>query len=258
MPTPFDAEAVGLKPLKWYKQLATRKGRFDTGAFLVEGERAITQILAARPDQVLEIVSTEEPGPRYERYPSRIVSAKQMDSICSTRTPQGILAVVRLPLETYSDRLPEVVGDRVLLLEDVQDPGNVGTLIRTAAAFGFSGVVLTMNCADPMAPKCVQSSAGAVLSLWLRRTPHYLDLAGDLKRRGYRLVAAELQGDEDTSVLRGGQGLLLALGNEGTGLSDALLTLASHRLRIATDRHRAESLNVAACGAICMYLSCRG
>ena len=178
-----------------------------------------------------------------------------MDSICSTRTPQGILAVVRLPLETYSDELPEEAGARILLLEDVQDPGNVGTLIRTAAAFGFSGVILTIGCADPMAPKCVQSSAGAVLSLWLRRTAHCLDLVRDLRLRGYCLVAADLDGEEDTSVFRTRDGLVLALGNEGGGLSNALLDMASHRFRIATERRRAESLNVAACGAICMYLS---
>ena len=255
MELPSDDRTAGLRSLKWYRRLATRKGRLDAGAFLVEGERAITQILDGRPDQILEIVSTEEPATRYRRYPYRIVLDRQMDSICSTRTPQGILAVVRLPLETYSDELPDDVGDRILLLEDVQDPGNVGTLIRTASALGFSGAILSTNCADPMAPKCVQSSAGAVLSLWLRKTEHYLELAKNLRHRGYRLVAAVLDGDEDTSVLRSRDGLLLALGNEGGGLSDALLDIASHRLRIATDRKRAESLNVAACGAICMYLS---
>ena len=244
-----------MQPLGWYRRLTTRKGRLDAGVFLVEGERAITQILGSNPDQILEIVSTEEPAVRYWKYPCRIVSVQQMNSICSTRTPQGILAVVRSPVDTYSDRLPEAVGDRILLLEDVQDPGNVGTLIRTAAAFGFSGVVLSTNCADPLAPKCVQPSAGAVLSLWLRRTARYLDLAEELTGRGYTLVATDLEGAEDTSVLRGKGRLVLALGNEGRGLSDALLDMASHRFRIATEPQRAESLNVAACGAICMYLS---
>ena len=255
MPIPSDDKDAGLKPLKWYKSLTTRKGRLDAGAFLVEGDRAITQILDSRPDQVVEIVSTEERASRYREYPNRIVSERQLDSICSTTTPQGILAVVRLPLELYSDNLPDDVGDRILLLEDVQDPGNVGTLIRTAAAFGYSGVVLTPNCADPMAPKCVQSSAGAVMSLWLRRTARYIELVTDLTRRGYALVAADLDGVEDTEVLRPAGGLVLALGNEGSGLSDSLLAMASQRLRIPTERHKAESLNVAACGAICMYLS---
>jgi TrmH family RNA methyltransferase len=255
---PPDDKSAALKPIKWYKQLATREGRVSAGAFLVEGQRAISQIMLCCPNHVLEIVSTSEGGGALRPgCPIRIVTERQMDSISSTRTPQGIIAVVRLPAETYSGQLPVCAGDRVLLLEDVQDPGNVGTLVRTAAAFNFSGVILTENCADPLSAKSVQSTAGAVLSVWLRRTSRYLELVEELKRRGYCFVAADLAGVEDPAVLRDREKLLLALGNEGSGLSNSLLGLADHRLRIATAGHKAESLNVAACGAICMYLSCQ-
>jgi TrmH family RNA methyltransferase len=144
----------------------------------------------------------------------------------------------------------------VLLLEDIQDPGNVGTLIRTAAAFDFSGVVLTEKCADPLSPKCVQATAGSLLSVWLRRTVKYLELVRSLREDGYVLVAAELNGAEETSVLKR-ERLILALGNEGAGLSAELLAMADSRLRLPTAREKAESLNVAACGAILMYLSSR-
>ncbi len=251
---PDDRTAVPT-PIKWYKSLATRKGRLKAGAFLVEGERAIKQIAGSSPDAIIEIVCTEEAAPPGDEYPLRFVTERQMDSISSTQTPQGTIAVVRLPRDTYADRLPDDVGGNILLLEDIQDPGNVGTLIRTAAAFDFSGVILTDNCADPLSPKCVQSTAGTVLSLWLRRTPCYRDLAGELKSGGYCLVATDLGGAEDTSVLQCEGKLLLALGNEGSGLSKALLRMTDHRLRVATVGQKAESLNVAACGAICMYLS---
>ena len=254
---PPDDMTGAPKPIKWYRSLATRKGRVKAGAFLVEGERAIKQIADSSPDAIIEIVSTEEASPVHHEYPRRVVTEGQMESISSTRTPQGIVAVVRLPRATYSDHLPDDVDGNILLLEDVQDPGNVGTLIRTAAAFDFSGVILSDNCADPLGPKCVQSSAGTVLSLWIRRTPCYRDLAQELKSQGYLLVAADLDGAEDPSVLQSGERLLLALGNEGSGLSKALLRLADHRLRVATVGQKAESLNVAACGAICMYLSCQ-
>ena len=252
---PDDRTAVPT-PVKWYRSLATRRGRQKAGAFLVEGQRAVSQIADNSPDQILEIVSTEQAASLYQEYPTRIITDKQMDMVSSTQTPQGIIAVVRMPLNTYADRLPDDVGGNILLLEDIQDPGNVGTLIRTAAAFDFSGVILTDNCADPLSPKCVQSAAGTVLSLWLRRTPCYRDLAAELKSGGYCLVAADLDGAEDTSVLQCGGKLLLALGNEGSGLSKALLRIVDHRLRVPTVGQKAESLNVAACGAICMYLSC--
>jgi TrmH family RNA methyltransferase len=245
----------GLKPLKWYKSLATRDGRLESGAFLVEGERAISQIAGYCPEQILEIVTTGGPSSLRLDVPIRTVTGRQMDSISSTRTPQGVIAVVQLPRDTYAATLPATVGDRVLLLEDVQDPGNVGTLVRTAAAFDFSGVILSENCADPISPKCVQATAGAVLSVWIRRTARYLELAEELQRREYNLVATDLDGVEDPSVVKGRERLLLALGNEGSGLSRPLLDVANHRLRISTAVHKAESLNVAACGAICMYLS---
>ncbi|MEE8418940.1 MAG: RNA methyltransferase [Dehalococcoidales bacterium] len=243
-----------LKPVKWYKSLALGKGRLEAGAFLVEGERAIRQIISACPEALIEILSTEDLAPEFSDYPARLLTDSQMGSISSTRTPQGIIAVVRPPAEMYWDRLPDDTGTRVLLLEDVQDPGNVGTLIRTAAAFDYSGVILSGKCADPLSPKCVQASAGTVLSLWIRRTAGYLELVAGLKRNGYLIVAAELGGSEDLGPLRQDK-LVLALGNEASGLSKNMLKAADNRLRIPVIREKAESLNVAACGAICIYLS---
>ena len=244
-----------LKPFKWYKKLATKKGRLEAGAFLVEGDRAINQIIGSHPDEIIEIITVEEPLPVYRNYAVRLVTESQLRSICLTRTPQGTMAVVRLPVDMCADYLPEAVGNKVLLLEDIQDPGNVGTLIRTAAAFDFSGVIMTENCADPLSPKCVQATAGTVLSVWLRRTKRYLELARALRKGGHILIAAELDGVAEPSILQRQSKLLLALGNEAAGLSKALLDEADYRLRIPTVREKAESLNVAVCGAICMYLS---
>ena len=245
------------KPLKWYKSLTARKGRREAGAFIVEGERAVAQIVSNNPDDVIEIIATGQLPPLYRKYPHRRVTESQLRSIGSTRTPQGIAAVVRTPQDTYSHRLPDKTGAKILLLEDVQDPGNVGTLIRTAAAFGFAGVILSDKCADPLSPKCVQATAGTVLAMWLRRTERYLEMARTLRARGYYLVATALDGQLDTSVLSNRDNLLLALGNEAAGLSPAVLDAADYRLKIPMAPGQAESLNVAACGAICMYLSRR-
>ena len=250
-----DDRTIALKPIKWYKNLATRKGRLEAEAFLIEGDRAIKQIISSNPDEIIEIVSTEELSPFYHKYSKLLVTDSQLRSICSSKTPQVTIAVVHLPLDTYSDQLPDNIGAKILLLEDVQDPGNVGTLIRTAVAFDFSGVILTEKCADPLSPKCVQSTVGTVLSLWIRRTSHYLELVEELKHNGYSVVAADLGGEENTSVLQCHNKLLLALGNEASGLSDSVLNTSNHRLRVPAVRLKAESLNVAACGAICMYLS---
>ena len=246
-----------LKPLKWYRNLATRKGRLEAGAFLMEGDRAIRQVISHNPEAIIEIIAGVEPPPVYGNYPVQQVTEARFRAVSFTRTPQGISAVIRLPAQVYASQLPEDTGNKILLLEDIQDPGNVGTLIRTAAAFDFGGVILSEKCADPLSPKCVQSTAGSVLSVWLRRTADYIKLAEALKKGGYYIVAAELNGREDPSVLYGRDKLLLALGNEASGLSETLLNMSDYRLRIPTGREKAESLNVAACGAICMFLSSR-
>ena len=251
-----DYRGNALKPIKWYKSLAAGKGRLEAEAFIVEGDKAIKQIISNNPGEIIEILSAEELSPFYRKYTSRLITNSQLRSICSAKTPQGIIAIVRLPLDIYSDKLPEKTGEKILLLEDVQDPGNVGTLIRTAAAFGFSGVILTEKCADPLSPKCVQSTAGTVLSLWIRRTPRYIELVKKLKQEGFCIVAADLSGKEEPSVLQRQNKLLLALGNEAAGLSESILKAADYRLKITMAQRKAESLNVAVCGAICMYLSC--
>jgi TrmH family RNA methyltransferase len=243
------------KSLKWYRQLADRKGRLETGMFLVEGEKAIRQIVASHPDVITEILSVEEPPSLFRRYPTRIVNASQFRYISSVQTPQGILAVVKIPQDVYSSRLPEDPGKHILLLEDIQDPGNVGTLIRTAAALEYNGVILTESCADPLAPKCVQASAGTVLSLWWRRTLEYFKLVQSLKQSDYQTVAADVRGTDEPEILAQQEKLVLALGNEAAGLSREILNIADYRVRILTAQEKAESLNVAACGAILMYLS---
>jgi TrmH family RNA methyltransferase len=243
-----------LKPIKWYTKLATKKGRLEANAFLVEGDRAVKQIINSAPDTIIEILTIEELPSSYHNYTNWLVTEKQFRSICFTKTPQGIMAVVQIPANIYSGYLPMEVGNRVLLLEDIQDPGNIGTLIRTAAALNFSGVIMTENCAEILSPKCVQATAGTILSVWLRRTTHYLELVQSLRKSGYTLIAADLNGVAEPSVLLHQEKLVLALGNEATGLSRELLEIADHRLLIPIVREKAESLSVAACGAICMYL----
>jgi len=244
-----------LKPFKWYRRLATKKGRLEAGAFIVEGTRSINQIISNHPDEIIEILTIEEPLPVYSNYVVRLVTESQFRYICQTKTPQGVMAAVRIPVDIWSDCLPDDIGNKILLLEDIQDPGNVGTLIRTAAAFNFSGAIMSENCADPLSPKCVQATVGTVLSIWLRRTTNYLELISALRKGGYTIAATDLNGMEEPALLSRQSKLLLALGNEAAGLSIAMLNVADYRLRIPTIQEKAESLNVAACGAICMYLS---
>jgi RNA methyltransferase, TrmH family len=250
-------ETRALKPLNWYRGLDSLKSRMESGAFLIEGERAIKQIADYHPREIMEILAVPDMAARFPGYPLRILTPKQVSSLASSRTPQGIMAVVRLPLDAYTANLPQSPGDRILLLEHVQDPGNVGTIIRTAAAFGFSGIIMSDKTADPFSSKVVQSTAGSVLSVWIRRSDNYLDLVADISREGYLIAAADLNGTADAAGLGSGSRILLALGNEASGLSQALLDMAGLRVKIPIDRAKAESLNVAVSAGIMMFLAYR-
>jgi RNA methyltransferase, TrmH family len=243
-----------LKPLAWYKDLQSSRIRRELGFFLIEGRRAVEQVVSIAPLSIEEILVTEAASAAAGTFPRpvRILTDRQFKAICASKTPQGIAAVVRIPEGAYEAALPPSAGSRVLLLERVQDPGNVGTLIRTAAAFDYDGVVLSEECADPFSSKAIQATAGSVMALWIRRTGGYLDLTEELKRQGFSLVAADLSGDA-LAVKASASPHVLALGSEGAGLSDRLLALSDRKIRIPMNSRKAESLNVAVSGAILMF-----
>ena len=155
----------------------------------------------------------------------------------------------------FACRVPapgSVTGCRLLLAENVQDPGNVGTLIRTANAFGMEGVILAGACADPYGPKAVRASMGAVFRrpVWMLTTA---EAVKTLKEQGIPLIAAALRED---SAAAGEyvfpRRLALAIGNEGHGLSGEMLEAADTVLRIPMEPG-AESLNAAAAAAVLLW-----
>jgi TrmH family RNA methyltransferase len=241
-----------LRSLKWYRQLHSVKGRRETGFFLVEGARTIEQVMLTRKDVIVEILTTENTS--HWNFPVRVLSPSQLNGISTRKNPQPVIALVTIPEETYSDHAPESVEGRLLYLEHIQDPGNAGTLIRSAAAFGFTGVILTEDSADPYGPKCVQASAGTLFSLWIRRGTEALNIMKSLKSAGFYVAAADLNGEND-ALHPGTANLILALGNEASGLSNEVVALSDTRIQIPIAREKAESLNVAASGAILMYLA---
>lgn len=240
------------RPLSWYRSLKTIEGRHQEQAFLVEGLRAIEQINAIKPSAIIEFLTIDKCNTTpFTQCPTRLLSARQYNSISPAKNPAGTMAVVRLPENIEQAQIPD--SPQILLLEDVQDPGNVGALIRSAAAFNFNGVIINDKCADPFGPKAVAASAGAVLSVWIRRTVSMTTIAATLKQSGYHIIATDLQGSESLQ-LESRQKYALALGNEGNGLSNELRNQATIRFKIPIDQHNVQSLNVAACGAIAMYL----
>lgn len=244
-----------LRALKWYKSLSDSKKRTEEGFFLIEGLRALKQVEKSSPESIDEVVVSEKNYCELGKeivFPLRVVTESQFKVISSSKTPQGVLAVIKIPCDTYKPCLPDKTGPKILLLEHIQDPGNVGTLIRTAVAFGFCGIIMSQKCADPFSPKVLQATAGSVLNLWIRRTEKYIECLKSLKNNGFTILAADVRGDNHINFSEISK-QVVAFGNEGCGLTDSLLEKSDIRFRIPFDSQRIESLNVAVSGAVAMF-----
>lgn len=231
------------------KLAASRSYRCETGEYLGDGVKLLEE--AVRWNAALTAV-VHTPGTALPVLPETVrqveVPADIMRSISPMEAPQGALFLARVPDMTAPETLP---GRRYLALEGVQDPGNVGTILRTADAYEADGLILLPGCADLYNHKTVRSSMGAAFRLpaW---SCSLVQLQALAERSELPLLGAALR--EDTIDIREAdlrRGIIL-LGSEGRGLSEAALSACGQTVRIPM-RERCESLNVAAAAATLLW-----
>jgi TrmH family RNA methyltransferase len=242
------------------RSLRQRKTREAEGLFLAEGIRAVED-LAASPLPVRFAAAASSLGdtPRGQALLHLLASQgvavhetpeRDLAAMADTETPQGILAVAPIPRAALDALRVEDADPSVLLVLDaVQDPGNFGTLARTAEALGAAGVVALPGTVDPWNPKSVRAAMGSTFRLPVVEAG-WEDLAPWLTARGVETLAAVVGGEP-----LGGdrpRRAALVLGNEGAGVGDETRARADRAVGIPL-RGRAESLNVAAAGAILLY-----
>jgi RNA methyltransferase, TrmH family len=241
------------------RSLRQRKTREAEGLFLAEGVRAVEDLAASPlPVRLAVAASTLGDTPRGRSLLDLLASQgvavheageRELAALADTETPQGILAVAPIPSAGLDDLRVDADPSVILVLDAVQDPGNFGTLARTAEALGAAGVVALPGTVDPWNPKSVRAAMGS--SFRLPIVPAEWDeLAPWLAAGGFVTLAAAAGGDPlpDPRPARAA----LVLGNEGAGVSDATRARADRVVGIPI-RGRAESLNVAAAGAILLY-----
>ena len=234
------------------KLASSRKYRRETGEFLCEGPKMWAEAME-RGWVISTLMTSEETILRqYEGTPARsvLVSSELLSYAADTETPQKMIFTCHLP--DGEDALP---GERLLVLDGVQDPGNVGTIWRTADAFGADGLVLLPGCADPWSPKVVRSTMGACFRLPVLCCT--LDeLLPMLAQQQIPLYATALR--EDTRDIRDAdlRRAAVVIGSEGRGVSDAVLERCEMTLKIPM-RERCESLNAAMAAGIVLWESWR-
>lgn len=237
------------------EKLLTTKGRREQNAFLLEGRKAIVDGLQRGSVELLVVCEGQAArvhnlGPRGEQLPCILLSRALFRRLSQVETNQGFLAVARRPL-VHNPRVLLQSAQTVLILDGVQDPGNVGTLVRSACAAGVDVLIVLPETADPFSPKAVRASAASVLTLPIIEWEPEGLIAALHETRLPLWVADPHEGVPYTAVswpLR----LALAIGSEGKGLSAHLRQSAQVHLVIPL-QHGVESLNAAVSGSILLF-----
>jgi len=253
----------GNSRVKDARRLSRRSDRSERRLFLADGPKAVEGALEA--GCVVEVFATTDASQRYDVLVAAaprvwLVEDRALTSLSDSVNPAGIVAVcsfLDVPVETALDAA-HGGSSLVAICADVRDPGNAGTLIRTADALGADAVVLAGHSVDPYNPKTVRASVGSLFHLPLAVEPDPAAAVLAARQSGLVVLAAdgagELALDDAAAVLAGPTAWLF--GNEAWGLPAELATLADHRVRIPI-RGRAESLNLATAAAICLHESGR-
>ena len=221
------------------RRLHTRAGRRKAGRFLVEGMQGVREAVRWHPG-VVETVYATAP---VEGVDALLVPEEVLAAMCETVTPQGVVAVCRpLPFQ------PPESARLLVVLHDVRDPGNAGTVLRTADAAGADAVYFTGDCVDPYNGKCVRSTAGSLFHV-----PFTSCSFGEVPTSDMQILATAGTGERDLRDIDLCAPTVWVFGNEARGLPD----LGLPTVRIPVFGH-AESLNLAAAAAVCLYGSALG
>lgn len=242
---------------KEIRGLQRRKQRESLHRFLAEGVRVVEDLLASDLRTSLLVVSSSledtERGrtlvgrARGADVTVRTVPDAEITRLAGTDSPQGVLAIAEVP-DHALDELRGGTTPVVLMMDAVQDPGNFGTLVRSAEALGAAGVIALPGTVDPWNPKAVRSSAGALFRVPVVAAG-WREASAWLRAEGYEVLAAAAGGEPIGEVRKK---VAVVVGNEGAGVSEVVLSEVDRTVGIPL-RGRAESLNVAAAAAILMY-----
>lgn len=225
--------------------------REKTGLFTAEGMRIFSEIPAELISEVYVSESFErEKGEFLSGIAYETVSNNVFDAMCDTKGPQGILAVVKKPKYMLSDLTK---GNPLLvILENLQDPGNVGTIFRTAEGAGATGIIISRDTCDIFSPKCVRSTMGSLFRLPFIVAGDLFGTVKELQTEGVSVYAAHLKGKTEYTKPDYGKKTAFVIGNEGNGITDGLADLCDTLVSIPMEG-KLESLNAAIAGAVLLY-----
>ena len=252
-----DISAKDNKNLKLVRQLKKKSGREADNKFIVEGKKIVLEALEYASESIYSVVVSgefclKEPQlvEKCDEVCGKIyrVSKSIFDELSDTDTPQGILAVMEQNAKEFT---PNINSERILVLDGVSEPGNMGTIIRTAEAIGFDGIYLMKGCTDVYAPKTVRSTMGSVFRMKMKNGCLVENLI-ELKNMGFSVIATTPSGNVALEEYDAPLKCAVVIGNEAHGVSDEVMRIADEKIKI-TMGGMAESLNAAIAAGIVMH-----
>ncbi len=244
------------KLIKDIKRLKERRYRTSSNKFIVEGFRFVREALASSFN-VPYVLLSENKKDKFLleenlKFGTKffLVSDEILKSICSTDTPQGIVAIV----ENKKVHVDDLEGFYILV-DKVQDPGNMGTIIRTANAAGAKGVIITKGSVDIYNDKTLRATMGSIFKIPIIIDEDLIVLRS-LKAKGFKLVVSSLDTNNNFYDVNLKEKIIIAVGNEGNGISEEIFSLQDIKIKIPMPGD-AESLNVGIAAAIMMYEAVR-
>lgn len=238
---------------KMIKSLHQKQFRDQNGLFVAEGEKLVTELLGS--EYLPEVVVVKDSPAAdivgiLDKYsdigiPVYTAPKHQFDQLCDTKTPQKILAVVNQKDQAI------MPGEPFIALDGVSDPGNVGTIIRSAEWFGFKQVILGRDTADIYNPKTVRSTMGAIFKVQAITAPNLSEAIVE-SFKGYKIYAADVEGEKDLGSMKPASKFGIIFGSEAHGLSEQLNTVIDERFSIP-GYGSSESLNVSVAAGITLY-----
>lgn len=234
------------------------KVRNEQRLFVVEGIRMFREAPADWIEQVYvseHFVREHASGELLAGHDFEVLSDHVFDAVSDTRTPQGVLCLLRMPEYGLEDILCKT-NPHVLLLEGIQDPGNLGTMIRTGEGAGISGIVMNRTTVDVFSPKVVRATMGSIFRVPFVTVEDFEGALREIKQKGVKLFAAHLEGECSYTEADYTKGCGFLVGNEGSGLSEMAAAQADCRIRIPM-AGQVESLNAAIAATLLMYEAAR-
>ena len=230
------------------------KARDEENVFVVEGLRMFVEVPKARVEKVYvsdTFYNKKKQEVNWEEFPLEILSDNVFKHVSDTQTPQGVLCIVKQ--KKYDiDSLLDIENPHFMVLDNLQDPGNLGTIVRTAEGAGVDAVFLSEDCVDIYNPKTIRSTMGSIYRMPTIYIEDTVNLLEKFKEKGIKSYAAHLEGKNsyDKEDYRGGTAILI--GNEGNGLRDEVSEKADIWVRIPMEG-QVESLNAAIAASIMMF-----